>query len=220
MHSRTLILHLLCTALAATHAFAPGGARRSTPVHLRVGQQTHAKLIWSPRSEESKFEDEVKRRNNAKRAAVVVAQAPPPDSAGYGSLLSVKAAGDAVALLAVAALNPAGNGNVLATWLAFVVPWAVATVPLGAYEPARTLAGAAKAPALALAVAVPCGCALTGLLQGGLPELGYCLSAILAAGLLVEAWRVAWFAVQKTDAALSTFAAAVVGEDGGEDDDF
>ena len=68
--------------------------------------------------------------------------------------------------------------------------------------------------------AVPCGCGLTGLLQGELPSLGYCLSAIVATGLLIEAWRLAWFAVQKTDAAFNSFAAAVIGEDGGEDDDF
>ena len=135
-------------------------------------------------------------------------------------MLSVKAAGDAAALLAAAALNPAGDGNALVTWVAFVLPWAVATVPLGAYAPARSLAEAARTPALALAVAVPCGCGLTGLLQGELPTLGYCLSAIVVTALLIEAWRVALFAVQKTDSAINAFAAVLIGEDGGEDDDF
>ena len=213
---------LLC-ATVATHAFAPGASPRAAlPTHLRVGQQhPHAKLIWSRRSVESKFADEVYRRRDAERAAAIVAMAPPSSSIGYGSLLSAVAAGDAVALLAAAALNPAGDGNILATWVAFIVPWAVAAVPLGAYDQeARSLAQAARAPALAFAVAVPCGCGLTGLLQGELPSLGYCLSAIVATGLLIEAWRLAWFAVQKTDAAFNSFAAAVIGEDGGEDDDF
>ena len=189
------------------------------PAHLRVSEHAHAKLIRATRSLESQSSDEVRRRKDVQRAAAIMAQAPPSNGVDYSQLLSAKAGGDAVALLAAAALNPAG-GNAFATWLAFAVPWAVATVPLGAYGPARSLAEAARAPALSLAVAVPLGCGLTGLLQGDLPALSYCLSALVATSLLIEAWRIAWFTLQKTDAAINSFAAAVIGEDGGEDDDF
>ena len=65
-----------------------------------------------------------------------------------------------------------------------------------------------------------CGSATCGrgvaLFEGESPQSW--LLALLATGALVEAWRLAIFAIGRTDRALNAFARAVVDEDGGDDD--
>ena len=147
----------------------------------------------------------------ATRAAVTMSggdDAPSP----YTELLSVAALGDAVALLVAARLF---NANLLAT-AALVGSWA-ATAPLvGAYADARTIGEAARAPVAAIAVSATCGRGVA-LLEGDLSPQSWLL-ALLATGLLVEGWRLAIFAIGRTDRALNAFARAVVDEDGGDDD--
>ena len=147
----------------------------------------------------------------ATRAAVTMSggdDAPSP----YTELLSVAALGDAVALLVAARLFDA---NLLAT-AALVGSWA-ATAPLvGAYADARTIAEAARAPVAAIAVSATCGRGVA-LFEGDLSPQSWLL-ALLATGALVEGWRLAIFAIGRTDRALNAFARAVVDEDGGDDD--
>ena len=147
----------------------------------------------------------------ATRAAVTMSggdDAPSP----HTELLSVAALGDAVALLVAARLFDA---NLLAT-AALVGSWA-ATAPLvGAYADARTIGEAARAPVAAIAVSATCGRGVA-LLEGDLSPQSWLL-ALLATGALVEGWRLAIFAIGRTDRALNAFARAVVDEDGGDDD--
>ena len=55
------------------------------------------------------------------------------------------------------------------------------------------------------------------LFEGDLSPQSWLL-ALLAMGTLVEGWRLAIFAIGRTDRALNAFARAVVDEDGGDDD--
>jgi hypothetical protein len=89
----------------------------------------------------------------------------------YTRLLSVLAAGDAAVFVLFAAIgrgsHDASSGNVLTTAAPFLAAWAALAPPLGAYpeRASRSNEQAAKAPLLAWLVAVPCGCALRGVLQ-------------------------------------------------------
>ena len=57
-----------------------------------------------------------------------------------------------------------------------------------------------------------------GVLQGKAPELLFGLQELISTIVLVEAWRLAFYAIRRTDDALNSFALAVVGEDEEEDD--
>ena len=76
------------------------------------------------------------------------------------------------------------------------------------------LVGVASASDIATALGQRLGAAL---LEGDLSPQSWLL-ALLATGLLVEGWRLAIFAIGRTDRALNAFARAVVDEDGGDDD--
>ena len=133
-------------------------------------------------------------------------------SSPYTELLSVAALGDAVALLVAARLFDA---NLLAT-AALIGSWAAAAPLVGAYADARTIGEAARAPVAAIAVSATCGRGVA-LFEGDLSPQSWLL-ALLATGALVEGWRLAIFAIGRTDRALNAFARAVVDEDGGDDD--
>ena len=160
----------------------------------------------------SRFAAEDARRKALSRAAVVVSES--DQISPYASLLSVTAAGDVAALSAASAFI--SQDHVLACALPLVLSWAALAPPLGAFAKSHTLMDAAKTPAVALAVAMPCGCALRGVLQG--ESLTALLVELLAASVLVEGWRASLYAVQKADRAMNAFALAVVDEDEGDDD--
>ena len=107
----------------------------------------------------------------------------PPD---YSQLLSLLAAGDAAALLLFAAIgrgnHDTATGNVLTTAAPFLLSWAALAPPLGAYAGQRpaTLREAATVPVLAWAVAVPCGCALRGVLNDRMPAAPFWIVALIA----------------------------------------
>ena len=140
------------------------------------------------------------------------------DDRSYTRLLSVLAAGDAAALVVFAAIgrgnHDSSTGNALTTAAPFLLSWAALAPPLGAYSTgARSLADAAKTPLLAWAAAVPCGCALRGLLQQRMPAAPFWIVAMIATAVLLEAWRLAHYQVLATDAALDEFVSAIVDDD-------
>eukprot|EP00964_Phaeocystis_antarctica_P024045 scaffold13457_cov56-Phaeocystis_antarctica.AAC.2 len=70
-------------------------------------------------------------------------------------------------------------------------------------------------------VAVPCGCALRGLLQGRMPAAPFWIIALVFTLGLLEAWRLSYYQVNSLNRAMDQFAAAIVDEDeGGEPDDY
>ena len=137
----------------------------------------------------------------------------------YAQLLSPLAAGDAAALLIFAAIgrgnHDTATGNVLTTAAPFLLSWAALAPPLGAYAGRRpaTLREAATAPVLAWAVAVPCGCALRGVLNDRMPAAPFWIVALVATGVLLEAWRLAYHQASGVSAAMDDFVAAIVDDD-------
>lgn len=145
----------------------------------------------------------------------------------YTRLLSVLAAGDAAVFVLFAAIGRGSHdtdtGNALTTAAPFLAAWAALAPPLGAYpaRASRSNEQAAKAPLVAWLVAVPCGCALRGLLQGRVPAAPFWLIALIATLGLLEAWRLSYYQVSSLNRAVNQFAAAIVDEDdGGGDDDY
>lgn len=150
-----------------------------------------------------------------------------PSSLPYGQLASAQAAGDAAALLLFAAIGRGNHGTdggsafttaapFLLTWLS-VAPW------LGAYgKPAASRTDALLAPLPAIAVTVPLGCALRGLLQGYQPPAPFWIVALIATTILIGGWRVAFFTYGEFDSMVNRFTNAIIDEDdgGGEADDF
>lgn len=140
----------------------------------------------------------------------------PPD---YSQLLSPLAAGDAAALLLFAAIgrgnHDTATGNVLTTAAPFLLSWAALAPPLGAYaeQRAATLREAATTPVPAWLIAVPCGCALRGVLNDRMPAAPFWVVALIATGVLLEAWRLAYHQASSVNAAMDEFVAAIVDDD-------
>ena len=166
----------------------------------------------------------VRQLRNAAAWPCMVAQEPDTGGAAklteaYKGLLSVLAAGDAAALVVFAAIGRGNHasdaGNALTTAAPFLVTWAALAPPLGAYaSPARgTRLEAATAPLLAWAAAVPCGCALRGLLQQRMPAAPFWAVALAATAVLLEAWRMMHFQAVTFNDALDRFVDAIVDDD-------
>lgn len=160
-----------------------------------------------------------------RRTAAVGGMSTVADS--YTRLLSVLAAGDAAAFVLFAAIgrgsHDSSTGNALTTAAPFLAAWAALAPPLGAYpeRASRSNEQAAKAPLLAWLVAVPCGCALRGVLQERMPAAPFWVVALVATLGLLEAWRLSYHQVSSLNTAMNQFAAAIVDEDdGGGDDDY
>lgn len=154
------------------------------------------------------------------RARVVACTESTPPTTPYAQLLSTIAPGDAVALFVFAAIWRSNHGtdagSALQTAAPFLFAWVLLAPPLGAYrrDAGRTLSEATLAPLPALAVAVPAGCALRGLLQGHVPALPFWVVALIACTVLVEAWRaVHYLVIEQTSDALDDFVAAIVDDD-------
>lgn len=148
-------------------------------------------------------------------------------AAGYTRLLSVLAAGDAAVFVLFAAIgrgsHDADTGNALTTAAPFLAAWAALAPPLGAYPAgaSKSIGQAAKTPLVAWLVAVPCGCALRGLLQQRMPAPPFWVIALIATLGLLEVWRLSYYQASSLNKAMDQFAAAIVDEDdGGGDDDY
>ena len=177
---------------------------------------------WGGRDELSAhFASEVRQRKLLGRAADIVTMsedATAADRSPYAALLSGTAVGDAFALLLFSAASTP-DGHALQTSTAcFLLSWAALAAPLGAYADARSLAEHVRAPALAIACAVPFGIGLVGVLEGELPATSSSLASLAVAAALIVGWRALYFAVQKTDRAMNAFVLALVDEDEGDDD--
>ena len=134
------------------------------------------------------------------RTHQLVLKAETPASAlPYAQLASVTAGGDATMLLLFAAIGRGNHntddGSVLLTAAPFLLSWALIAPWLGAYKPADTRTEALIAPLPSIAVTVPLGCALRGVLQGYQPPLPFWIVAIIATTVLLESWRAAYFQV-------------------------
>ena len=139
----------------------------------------------------------------------------------------VLAAGDAAVFVVFAAIGRGSHetdtGNAITTAAPFLAAWAALAPPLGAYPTgaSKSAEQAAKTPLLAWLVAVPCGCALRGLLQQRVPAAPFWLIALIATLGLLEAWRLSYYQVSSLNKAMDQFTAAIVDEDdGGGDDDY
>ena len=132
----------------------------------------------------------------------------------YAKLASVPAAGDAAALLVFAAIGRGNHnsdgGNIFTTAAPFLATWALLSPLLGAYKPADTRAAFLLAPLPTIAVAVPLGCALRGLLQGYQPPLPFWIVALIATTVLVEGWRFVFYTLDDT---FDQFTAAILDDD-------
>jgi hypothetical protein len=130
----------------------------------------------------------------------------------YAQLLTPRAAGDVAMILLFAAIGRGNHnsdgGSVLTTAAPFLLTWALIAPLLGAYKTPETRAAALLDPLPAVAVAVPLGCALRGVLQGYQPPLPFWIVALIATTVLVDGWRLAFFSL---DNAFDQFANAIVG---------
>jgi hypothetical protein len=132
----------------------------------------------------------------------------------YAQLGSVRAAGDAGALLIFAAIGRSNHntddGSALTTAMPFIISWALLAPWLGAYKRVDTRKEAMLAPLPAVAVSVPLGCALRGVLQGYQPALPFWIVALISTTVLLDIWRVMHF---QLDSAFDEFADAIVDDD-------
>ena len=135
-----------------------------------------------------------------------------PESSPYSKLISATAAGDAVALLLFAAIGRGNHnsdgGSALTTAAPFLLTWSLVAPLMNAYTSPDSRMAAILAPLPAIAVSVPLGYALRGILQGYQPPLPFWIVALIATTVLIELWRVAFYSL---DNALSQFANAIVG---------
>ena len=105
--------------------------------------------------------------------------------------------GDVAALLTFAAIgrgnHGAEDGSLLGTAAPFLAAWLAAAPPLGAYnapaKSAATIGERLRAPLPAIAVSVPCGCALRGLFGDHMPALPFWIVSLVAVTVLMSAWR-------------------------------
>ena len=130
----------------------------------------------------------------------------------YLQLLTPRAAGDAAMLLLFAAIGRGNHntdgGSVFTTAAPFLLSWSLVAPLVGAYRSPTTRTAALLDPLPAIAVSVPLGCALRGVLQGYQPPLPFWIVALIATTVRVEGWRLAFFAL---DEAFDQFADAIVG---------
>ena len=165
---------------------------RHLPLSLLVQDEKDEKIAASPVLPESS----------------VMPESPSP----YSKLISPTAAGDAVALLLFAAIGRGNHnsdgGSALTTAAPFLLTWSLVAPLMNAYMSPDSRTAAILAPLPAIAVSVPLGCALRGILQGYQPPLPFWIVALIATTVLIELWRVAFYSL---DNALSQFANAIVG---------
>mmetsp|Transcript_6791 Transcript_6791/g.14865 ORF Transcript_6791/g.14865 Transcript_6791/m.14865 type:complete len:197 (-) Transcript_6791:500-1090(-) len=124
------------------------------------------------------------------------------------------AVGDAVALLIFAAIgrssHSAEDGSIFTTAAPFFASWGVLAPVLGAYRSSASLSRALLVPLPALAIAVPCGCAVRGLLQDRMPAMPFWVVSLIAIGVLISSWRAVHFSFTN---AIDSFVDAIVDED-------
>ena len=153
---------------------------------------------------------------HARRASFVVLRAEPEVASKlpYAQLMSLRAAGDAGALLIFAAIgrgnHNSADGSALTTALPFIITWALLAPWLGAYKSVGTRTEALLAPLPAIVASVPLGCALRGVLQGYQPPMPFWIVALIATTALIEAWRAVHY---EFDSVFDEFADAIVDDE-------
>ena len=153
---------------------------------------------------------------HARRASFVVLRAEPEVASKlpYAQLMSLRAAGDAGALLIFAAIgrgnHNSADGSALTTALPFIITWALLAPWLGAYKSVGTRTEALLAPLPTIVASVPLGCALRGVLQGYQPPMPFWIVALLATTVLIEAWRAVHY---EFDSVFDKFADAIVDDE-------
>ena len=99
-----------------------------------------------------------------------------------------------------------------------ILSWAAVAPQLGAYDDARTVSDALKAPAIALVATVVCSCALSSVLSFQPPALQLWLVTLLETALLIAGWRLVYFGLERGNSAIDAVVLALKDEDGGDDD--
>ena len=132
-------------------------------------------------------------------------------------------AADAAALLTFAAIgrgnHNSADGSVLTTAAPFLLAWFAVSPAVGAFPAnARTVRDAVLPLLPAWALAVPAGCFCRGLLQDRLPASPFWIVALIATAVLLSAGRLALLQISEGERAIDRFVAAIVDEDGGDDD--
>lgn len=215
----TLVTLLLCATAAegATRpcARAAAGAVQPLRAHTRRRLSTSGVRMSDELTTTSQFYSEIRSRG----LATIVAKENSAATSPYLELISLIALGDAAALF-LAAMANSWDGNLPVRAASFILLWAAAAPPLGAFAETRTLNEVLRAPVAPLGVAVLGGCAISGVLAGQAPAPQLWLVAFVEACVLVEVWRLVFFAVGKANSAIDAVVMAVVDEDGGGDDDF
>lgn len=140
----------------------------------------------------------------------------------YARLASLQAAGDSAAFLVFAAIGRGNHGSedgsVFTVAAPFLLAWLALAPPLGAYPLPEERPEEWKASLLVLApawaAAVPCGCALRGLVQGYPPPTAFWVVALVATAVLLSASRMAHFAaIERPGRAIDSFVDAILDDD-------